>query len=72
MNTKLLNRIENWKFRSAVNELDASVPSPIAEAVTALADMYGDVGFALDGVNGELVGAVVALITEGDYGTKKA
>ncbi len=55
-----MDRLVNWKFISAVRRLDHNqATGDEREVVNALARLFGNVGHALDGDLGMLVGLVV-------------
>ena len=62
MNAKLVSRLRNWKFDSALRYVGGEED---AEVVYALAESFGNSGW-FDGSMGVIVGALVDLMTGGD------
>lgn len=63
LNEDCKNRLYNWKFRSAFNDLNSDATSYERDSVQALNDCFGNCGW-FEGNIGELVGSVVALLIQ--------
>ena len=57
INAQVKNRLENYKFGQARQLMEGHEPE--FEVIDALADLLGNVGFAVEGKIGVLVGFVV-------------
>lgn len=59
MNGKVINRIQNWKFQSALKMMEPEAEE--YQIVKALAEMFGDCGI-FDGKMGLIVTIVVSYL----------
>ena len=62
MKDKLISRLENWKFESALKYVDAE-DEDVQETVTALAVMFGNCGW-MYGFMGTIINATVNHLIE--------
>jgi hypothetical protein len=58
MNTKLISRLENWKFEQALQYIDKDTPETISIIIQVLSEEYGDCGWFM-GNQGVIVSTTV-------------
>lgn len=63
MNEKLKSRLENWKFKQALQYVDDSVSEDEKNVIGTLARLFGDCGW-LEGDVGTLISVAVRSLTE--------
>ena len=59
LNEKLVSRIFNWKFQSAIEHIDAFVTDSERREIDYLASQFGNCGWAIGGLIGQDIEAIV-------------